>query len=66
MITTIPSSLAFVAFLIATSFLWTFPEVILATSNHGSVTRHYKFDVRVILHLPITYTYKYIYIYTCP
>ncbi|KAG4979684.1 hypothetical protein AAZX31_12G058200 [Glycine max] len=48
MTTTIPSSHSFfVAFLFATSFLWSFPEFALATSKHGSVTRHYKFDIRL-------------------
>ncbi|XP_061368456.1 laccase-2-like [Gastrolobium bilobum] len=48
MISTIPSSPAlFVSFLFATSFLCLFPEVTLATSKHGGVTRHYKFDVRL-------------------
>ena len=46
----IPSSQAlFVTFLFATTFLWTFPENVVATSKHGSVTRHYKFDVRSII-----------------
>ncbi|RDX99423.1 Laccase-2, partial [Mucuna pruriens] len=49
MITTVPSSPAlFVAFLFATGFLCTFPQHVLATSKHGSVTRHYKFDVSII------------------
>ncbi|XP_061337922.1 laccase-17-like [Gastrolobium bilobum] len=49
MITSILSSPAFFAvFLFATSFLWTFPEVVLAaTSKYGSVTRHYHFDIRL-------------------
>ncbi|CAL0329152.1 unnamed protein product [Lupinus luteus] len=37
----------FLAFLLATLFLWTIPEIALATSNHGSVTRHYNFDIRL-------------------
>ena len=50
MIPSIPSSQAlFVIFLFATTFLWTFPENVVATSKHGSVTRHYKFDVRILL-----------------
>ncbi|KAE9620478.1 putative laccase [Lupinus albus] len=50
--TTLASShVLFVAFLLATSFLWTFPEIAVATSNHGSVTRHYNFDVRTIFYL---------------
>lgn len=44
---TVPSSPAlFGAFLFATTFFWTFPEFVLATSQHESVTRHYNFDVR--------------------
>ncbi|OIV99399.1 hypothetical protein TanjilG_17209 [Lupinus angustifolius] len=34
-------------FFLATSFLWNFPEIAVATSNHGSVTRHYNFDIRL-------------------
>ncbi|XP_004507172.1 laccase-2-like isoform X1 [Cicer arietinum] len=48
MLDSVPSSQAlFGVFLFATSFLWTFPEFVLATSHHGSVTRHYKFDIRL-------------------
>ncbi|GAU49339.1 hypothetical protein TSUD_88460 [Trifolium subterraneum] len=49
MIATFPSLHAlFGAFLIATIFLNTYPEFVLATSHHGSVTRHYKFDIRLV------------------
>ncbi|KAK7262484.1 hypothetical protein RJT34_30058 [Clitoria ternatea] len=42
------SPAVFVAlFLFATNFIWTFPHIVLATSKHGSVTRHYKFDIRL-------------------
>ncbi|KAL2328771.1 hypothetical protein Fmac_022198 [Flemingia macrophylla] len=48
MITTVPSSPAlFVAFLFSTTFLFSFPELVLATSKHTSVKRHYKFDIRL-------------------
>ncbi|CAK8576085.1 unnamed protein product [Lathyrus sativus] len=48
MILTVPSSQAlFGAFLFATTFLWTSPEFVLATSHSGSVTRHYKFDIKL-------------------
>ncbi|WVZ03880.1 hypothetical protein V8G54_024686 [Vigna mungo] len=49
MVSTVPSSpQLFVAFLFVTTFLSSFPEFILATSSkHGSVTRHYKFDIRL-------------------
>ncbi|KAH1219154.1 Laccase-4 [Glycine max] len=34
------------------SLIWTFPELVLpAISNHGRVTRHYQFDVRISIAL---------------
>ncbi|XP_020224415.1 laccase-2 isoform X2 [Cajanus cajan] len=49
MISAIPSTAAFfVASLFVTSFLWTFPQVVLAaTSNYEGVTRHYHFNIRL-------------------
>lgn len=48
MIVTVPLSKAlFAAFLFVTTFLLTSPGFVLATSQHGSVTRHYKFDIRL-------------------
>ncbi|KAE9593265.1 hypothetical protein Lalb_Chr19g0137941 [Lupinus albus] len=51
----------FVVFLFAASFIWTFPEISLPTLNHGSVTRHYNFDVRIIL--SSTYLSMFLYIH---
>uniref|UniRef100_A0A2N9HV13 Laccase n=1 Tax=Fagus sylvatica TaxID=28930 RepID=A0A2N9HV13_FAGSY len=47
--TNLPSSPAIfvVALLCAISSLCVFPEVAFATSKHASVTRHYKFDIRL-------------------
>ncbi|XP_050290854.1 laccase-2-like [Quercus robur] len=42
-----PSPTFIVAFLFAIASLSAFPEVAFATSKHASVTRHYKFDIKL-------------------
>ncbi|KAK7404555.1 hypothetical protein VNO78_05507 [Psophocarpus tetragonolobus] len=45
--TVLSSPVLSLVFLFATSFLCSFSQLVIATSTHESVTRHYKFDIRL-------------------
>ncbi|KAI9081808.1 hypothetical protein K1719_036070 [Acacia pycnantha] len=45
--TSLHAALSFLV-LVTTCFPWTFSEVSLAASSHAGITRHYKFDVKLI------------------